>query len=34
MAYSVELLERLVAVGKEGGKPPEVAERFKVDLFQ
>jgi len=32
MAYSLDLRERVVAAVKEGGKQPEVAERFKVSL--
>ena len=32
MAYSLDLREKVVAAVKEGGKQPEVAERFKVSL--
>ncbi len=32
MAYSLDLRERVVTAVKEGGKQPEVAERFKVSL--
>lgn len=32
MAYSLDLRERVVAAVKEGGKQPQVAERFRVSL--